>query len=502
MSQQANAVIKDKVRKILATGNQLIRAGRREEAVHLYKSAIAQLPRIAILHEGAGAAYMSLDDFEKASEYLKNAHRLGSRSTQLINKLAVALSRIEAPEDFAKVMETYADLSGTNSQFDILAALHFFMKGDVERASIAISRSQQKDPENNYARSICDSIHALINVGFKEAEKSRPRIAFHMNEGFHYNIMKPIFDAFKDDTPVLMCDAINCLKWFNPDVIFVANSQARKLRTLFPNAIFIYTRHGLISKNFAYEAARTCDYICLPSEDVFDQYVSEGGFDPDQLWVTGYSQMDPLFQGIQLPIKPTLSAAKECVLYAPTFTEGISSVAMITPLIESGALDVGRELIIKPHPLSFRTQKPFMKRLKEYASARANVHFIDQAGEDIIPYLQVADILISDASSTMFLYLALDKPIIAINNPDRFKSPRFDENGIEWRWREIAQQVEDIQLLPNLLNECLKHPAQNSSVRAQYAQKLFGSKTQGRTGYHVRTKVDALLAENTEVPND
>lgn len=294
--------------------------------------------------------------------------------------------------------------------------------------------------------------------------------------------MKPIFDEFKDDYPVLICDSPTYLSWFKPDVIFVANSQAKRLRDIFPSAMFIYTRHGLISKNFAYDAARTCDYVCMPSEDIRQQYIEEGGFSSRQLWVTGYSQMDPLFNGNPLRHSLVLSEGAARVLYAPTFTDGISSVPEMTPLIESGKLDQGREFVIKPHPLSFRTQKVFMARLKEYANSRENVHFVDNPGEDVTPYLQLADVLISDASSVMFEYLALDRPVIAINNPQRFDSPRYDVDGIEWRWRNMTHEVDVIEELPNVLDQCLRNPQEKQEIRAKYAQRLLVRELKGARG--------------------
>lgn len=499
MSQQKGPDLGSVLQKIQTAAAHYVNAGRYDDALQIFQKALVSTPKNVALHEGIGTVFLLKDNFPGAGHHYKNAYRLGSRSPVLISRLTVCLHRLDESKNCVALVEKFSGLPGTTAQFDIVAARYFQLQGKYEKANLAANRACAKDPKNKFARATLDSVKALHRTHKNKSVASNLRIAFHMNEPFHYAIMKPIFDAFRNDYPVIMCDDPAGLKTFKPDVIFVANAQATKLRKLFSKATFIYTRHGLISKNFAYEAARTCDFVCLPSEDIHREYVEKGGFNPDHLWVTGYSQMDPLFKGTELKTDLILSKDQSCILYAPTFTDKISSVPLLTPVIEAGNLDRGRQLIIKPHPLSFRKQSAYMARLKKYAEGRSNVHFVDDAGQDITVYMQKADLLVSDASSVMFTYLALDRPIIAINHPDRLDAPQYDPEGIEWRWRDVSDEVDDLEALPALIDHCLTSPHEKSDLRALYRKALFGTRIDGQTGLHIRNALEAVIAKKAEV---
>lgn len=58
------------------------------------------------------------------------------------------------------------------------------------------------------------------------------------------------------------------------------------------------------------------------------------------------------------------------------------------------------------------------------ADGNPNVYLVDDAS---------ADVLVSDASSIIFQYLAVDRPLVLISNPSRFASPHYDQRGVEWR---------------------------------------------------------------------
>src|SRR5205814_635426 len=95
--------------------------------------------------------------------------------------------------------------------------------------------------------------------------RRRPRVALHLNQRYHYRILRPVFDALRRQNTVLLTPHVKELVAFDPDIVVVAESQSGLLRPKLPRALFVWVRHGLISKNTSCLAARTADFACLTS---------------------------------------------------------------------------------------------------------------------------------------------------------------------------------------------------------------------------------------------
>ncbi len=126
------------------------------------------------------------------------------------------------------------------------------------------------------------------------------------------------------------------------------------------------------------------------------------------------------------------------------------------------------------------------------------VFFVDQEGANIMPYLKNADLLVSDASSSVFEFLAMDRPIVLLTNPEREKCTHYDPNGLEWRWRDLAEEVFDETELEAAIQRALKNPDKFTEKRNMYADKLFGELRQGMTGANIKIKIDELFLEQDD----
>ena len=110
----------------------------------------------------------------------------------------------------------------------------------------------------------------------------------------------------------------------------------------------------------------------------------------------------------------------------------------------------------------------------------AHVTLIDDPAYDAAACLIRADLLITDASSLMLEYLALDRPMVLITNPDHFGDPtHFDAAGFEWTWRNMGEEVRDVELLSEAVNRALDNPNAKAAIRAEYRHHLFGDLTDG-----------------------
>jgi CDP-glycerol glycerophosphotransferase (TagB/SpsB family) len=95
---------------------------------------------------------------------------------------------------------------------------------------------------------------------------------------------------------------------------------------------------------------------------------------------------------------------------------------------------------------------------------------------DVVPFLYLADLLISDASSVANEYALLDRPMIFLDTPELLETARtakdsmLDLNG--WG-RKGGTVVERPDGIAQAVESCLAHTEGGSAVRRAIAQDLF-----------------------------
>jgi CDP-glycerol glycerophosphotransferase (TagB/SpsB family) len=320
------------------------------------------------------------------------------------------------------------------------------------------------------------------------------RIGFLAYAKFHDAILQPIHENLRRNHWCLYTANREALFDFKPHVVIMGEAIFGELRPRLPNTVFVHTRHGLASKRVAYQGANESDYLCVTS-DYMREWYQQGGAKPlRDFWVIGYVGMDPLFRGDTLPFprKP----GQKTVLYAPTFNRPLSSASMmgdrVVELIRGSRKDIS--IIIKPHPLIAEQSPEWMETWRRLVHEHEDIHLVADANDDVMPYLRAADVLITDASSVQLYYLALDRPMILINNPDRFDCEYFDPRGFEWTWRDMGTQIENMEELPKAVNAALSDSRLNSDRRAHYRKLLFDDLTDGRAVERLCHNVEALAA--------
>jgi CDP-glycerol glycerophosphotransferase (TagB/SpsB family) len=100
---------------------------------------------------------------------------------------------------------------------------------------------------------------------------------------------------------------------------------------------------------------------------------------------------------------------KQIVLYAPTFSPKLTSL----PLIKDALIKLIKEkdvlLMMKFHPL---TSQEWIDEYRQLANEHDNMIFVDDIS--VTKYLLMADVMISDTSSTIYEFLLLNKPVITL----------------------------------------------------------------------------------------
>ncbi|WP_394174976.1 CDP-glycerol glycerophosphotransferase family protein [Thalassotalea litorea] len=221
---------------------------------------------------------------------------------------------------------------------------------------------------------------------------------------------------------------------------------------------------------------------------------------PENTFVdVGFSKLDSLIRGEEAgfdlrqlgldPNKPTLT-------YAPTFYP--SSIECFAKDWPADFSDFN--ILLKPHYFSIAKQKYHrQKALLQHWASFDNVYLAKAGDYNLVPFMASSDILISDASSALFEFAALNKPVIWCDFLKlrwsyrgifsyRFKK-RMDEDFGEYA--NIAVHAKHYKQLRPLVLEQYRQPALLESTRMALAEKLAG-RLDGKASNRV---VDYLLSQ-------
>lgn len=98
---------------------------------------------------------------------------------------------------------------------------------------------------------------------------------------------------------------------------------------------------------------------------------------------------------------------EKLVLYAPTFSPSLTSLPHLKAGLDRLVQEKDILLLLKFHPL---TRQEWTDEYREWAASQRHVIWIDD--HNITKYQLMADVMISDTSSTVYEFLLLNKPVI------------------------------------------------------------------------------------------
>jgi hypothetical protein len=209
----------------------------------------------------------------------------------------------------------------------------------------------------------------------------------------------------------------------------------------FGSSLLCFINHGTGIKTILYRLlarAKDTRYLIFVEGDYRKRRIEQFGVKgASEIFVVGYPKLDPVFQGNfnreEILARWNLDPSKKTVLYAPTYKPTSLGAIKERILSETTAYN----LLIKLHHYSWRGRyaphwhhKMYEKAVPKYPHAR----LVPPEEHNILPFIFAADTMISEASSTIFEFLALGKiGIIFDLECDRLKHhdgmPILDEDN-------------------------------------------------------------------------
>ena len=217
--------------------------------------------------------------------------------------------------------------------------------------------------------------------------------------------------------------------------------------------------------------------------------------------MNGYTKCDPLIKDDEATkdflINIGLDKNKKTILYAPSFYP--SSIEKIYPELQYFSNEFN--LIIKLHNFSwFQKRYQHQSEMMKNLDSRSNNLYLAKPNDiDVIPFMKVSDLLISDISSTIFEFLPLDRPIImaecfTIRFKHRIFKKRFSRKLDLERYDSIdfVNRINDPGQLNGLIYHCIEYPSELSSLRKEAIEKYL-YKNDGKASSRLIDEIESRI---------
>jgi Putative glycosyl/glycerophosphate transferases involved in teichoic acid biosynthesis TagF/TagB/EpsJ/RodC len=291
-------------------------------------------------------------------------------------------------------------------------------------------------------------------------------IAFYLQFDFHRAVLEPVYALLRKRFKCLFTAHLQLILSAKPKIIVMAErTQFEQFRTALPGTIVVWLRHGFASKGNFIPSVTASDFAGLNSEWVRDDLISRDIKPLIDFWVTGFVPADVIFQKEQ-PLPHDLSDAgfspeRKTVLYAPTYNETFNSFRVLgrTWIDEFTKEHPEINIVIKPHPVTPSRSPEWMEYWREAQSRHPYVYLVEDSHTSVYKYFNYADVLLSDASSVVFYFLGLDRPVVLVTDSKPDSSCGFyDPKGPEWNWRELGIEVGFTDELIDAIRTSLEDP--------------------------------------------
>ena len=322
------------------------------------------------------------------------------------------------------------------------------------------------------------------------------RVAFYLAHEFHRAILEPVYEELRQQFSALITDDADRIIAYRPRVLVLSCAHGSMFRRRLPETAIVWTRHGFANKQWIRRSIEGCDFACLSSEWVRSDFERRGLRPRLGTWITGFVPMDSVLHD-QIPRRSTFPT----MLFAPTWNPRLSAA----PIIGEDSFEQicsefpNLRVLIKPHPETPDCNPEWMEAWRRIAKRHPMVHLIEDVQANIYDLIGEVDVLLSDVSSVIFYFLAVDRPIILVDSPEDRRDPNaIDPEAPEWVWRDVGLRIDSPAKLCSALKRCLTHPQEKADIRAEYRRRVFGEGLNNRASTLIAQNIRMLLRPSSE----
>ena len=224
-----------------------------------------------------------------------------------------------------------------------------------------------------------------------------------------------------------------------------------------------------------------------------------------ELVLTGFTKLDPLFSqnpGFDEKLAQSLGLdpSKKTILFAPTFYP--SSLERFG--MKLGEYTQNYNVILKPHMWTYFLDKfgeynlvPQRNLAYDLAEKFSHIKLLGPEVYNITPYYKISDILLTEASSTIYEMIALEKPVIV----NRFYRLKLSHKLFRYRLfkkrlsKEMNKDITNFCFemnrardLPQVLDTAFNENHKRLNIVREYQNKML-YKLDGRASERVRDSI-------------
>jgi CDP-glycerol glycerophosphotransferase (TagB/SpsB family) len=347
-------------------------------------------------------------------------------------------------------------------------------------------------------------------------ETSKPiKAAFYYSLAFQLRVLEPIAGEFEE---TLLSNNIEEIEEWKPDVIFTSDAaQIPILRSICDsdNIQLVGLRHGVANKYIPTDSEYSlADYVCGSQWDK-DDFIQCNVMPIKEFIITGNPWIDGVFK---IP-KRELNEISPTILFAPTYNPEVSAAIFLKDDLVKIIRNVFpySKIIIKPHPAildydhfyvsEYRQQFiDLLEQWKKDVSENKNVYLVEDKKASISDFYSETDILISDGSSLIFEFMALNRPILLYTSEQKVKiwNSLYDDKALANGRRNVGSEFKTKEEFQDVLKEAFNlHKSKHSAYQLEYSQEIFGEFTDGnsykRVAENIKLEVNKELTKRTNV---
>ena len=340
-------------------------------------------------------------------------------------------------------------------------------------------------------------------AGETDSQAGRLRIAAYCTLPFVRRALEPLVALL--DGALLTHDRQAALA-FRPDVLVVATEQDILLvrdHCARHHVLLVAMRHGV-----------GCKYIRTPREYGDADYLAGSAFDRRDMervgvlprrgfLATGNPWADDTFR---LPVR-AIDRRRPTILFAPTWNPEVSAAAFFEGQLVAWIRAVYPEsrIVIRPHPNIVTFAHPLMRQFearfaawletwRRLAREEPHVELAEDPAASIAGFFAGADLLISDGSSLVYEFMALERPILLYSSGETVVEGELDPLALANRWRDVALEFRTPEEFRAALERVFDDHAYRARARqAACSAELFGEERDGRA-------VERLASALRELP--